>query len=137
MSARSGRESPVTIHGWLLYPLIGVFIALKLTGVTDWSWWWVFSPLWIAAALVVVVAGAMALLFASLTLYFRIRLRFRLRRAVPEVFIDPAAWSRIAADRPDTASSLRVTRYALRVTRYGATFQNKAFYGVSQTPDVV
>lgn len=27
-----------------------VFIALKLTGNIDWSWWWVLSPLWIPAA---------------------------------------------------------------------------------------
>lgn len=26
-----------------------VFLVLKLTGVIDWSWWWVTSPLWIAA----------------------------------------------------------------------------------------
>ena len=24
-----------------------VFVVLKLTGVIDWSWWWVLSPLWI------------------------------------------------------------------------------------------
>jgi hypothetical protein len=23
------------------------FILLKLTGLVEWSWWWVFSPLWI------------------------------------------------------------------------------------------
>ena len=23
------------------------FIVLKLTGVINWSWWWVLSPLWI------------------------------------------------------------------------------------------
>ena len=26
-----------------------VFIVLKLTGVIDWSWGWVLSPLWIGA----------------------------------------------------------------------------------------
>lgn len=31
------------------------FIVLKLTGVIAWSWWWVLSPLWISAALVVAV----------------------------------------------------------------------------------
>jgi len=25
-----------------------VFIILKLCKVIDWSWWWVFSPLWIS-----------------------------------------------------------------------------------------
>lgn len=24
-----------------------VFIALKLTGYINWSWWWVLSPLWL------------------------------------------------------------------------------------------
>lgn len=24
-----------------------LFIALKLTGFIDWSWWWVLAPLWI------------------------------------------------------------------------------------------
>jgi hypothetical protein len=32
-----------------------LFIALKLTGVIAWSWWWVLSPLWIGAALVLLV----------------------------------------------------------------------------------
>lgn len=25
-----------------------IFLTLKLTGVIDWSWWWVTAPLWIA-----------------------------------------------------------------------------------------
>lgn len=28
-----------------------VFIVLKLNGVINWSWLWVFSPLWISTAL--------------------------------------------------------------------------------------
>jgi hypothetical protein len=32
-----------------------VFIILKLTGYIAWSWWWVLSPLWIMAALWLVV----------------------------------------------------------------------------------
>lgn len=28
------------------------FIVLKLTGVIDWGWGWVFSPLWIPLAIV-------------------------------------------------------------------------------------
>jgi len=29
----------------------GIFIILKLTGVIDWSWWWVLSPIWIVVLL--------------------------------------------------------------------------------------
>lgn len=36
--------------------LIGIlFIALKLIGVIDWSWWWVLAPFWGSAALLVII----------------------------------------------------------------------------------
>ena len=28
-----------------------IFLILKLTNVIDWAWYWVFSPIWIAAGL--------------------------------------------------------------------------------------
>ena len=31
--------------------LLVAFIVMKLTGVIDWSWWWVLAPLWIPLAL--------------------------------------------------------------------------------------
>lgn len=31
------------------------FIVLKLTGVINWSWWWVLSPLWIFSIYVFIV----------------------------------------------------------------------------------
>jgi hypothetical protein len=33
-----------------------LFIALKLTGVIGWSWWWVLAPLWGGFALAAVIA---------------------------------------------------------------------------------
>lgn len=41
-----------------------IFLTLKLTGLIDWSWWWVLSPLWIPAAiglLFVFIVGLTAL----------------------------------------------------------------------------
>ena len=35
-----------------LFLLFIVFLVLRLTGVIDWSWWWVTSPLWLPIALV-------------------------------------------------------------------------------------
>ena len=38
-----------------------VFIVLKLTGVISWSWWWVFSPIWIdllLAGILILIAVA-------------------------------------------------------------------------------
>ncbi|MFC1957012.1 hypothetical protein ACFLVY_01785 [Chloroflexota bacterium] len=38
-----------------------IFVVLRLVGVIDWSWLWIFSPLWIGAAImgiIFAVAGA-------------------------------------------------------------------------------
>ena len=37
--------------------LLAVFIALKLAGVVNWSWWIVFIPLWIdlGVALIIII----------------------------------------------------------------------------------
>lgn len=40
-----------------------VFIALKLTHVIDWSWWWVLSPLWILAAIVIFILMGLGIFF--------------------------------------------------------------------------
>ena len=50
------REFPT--FGTLLTLL---FVALKLTGHIDWSWWWVLSPLWIVTAPVLLILGAISL----------------------------------------------------------------------------
>lgn len=34
-----------------------VFVALKLTGIIDWSWLWVLCPLWIPFAFVAAILG--------------------------------------------------------------------------------
>ena len=36
------------------------FIVLKLMNVITWSWWWVLSPLWIPAA---IILGAGVIIF--------------------------------------------------------------------------
>jgi hypothetical protein len=40
--------------------LFFVFLVLKLAGTIDWSWWWVFSPLWLPGALLVAVLAVLA-----------------------------------------------------------------------------
>ena len=39
-----------------------VFIVLKLLGKIDWSWWWVFSPLWISASFVILLVFILLLI---------------------------------------------------------------------------
>ena len=60
MSNSSSSSSGIGFTGLLTV----VFITLKLTGVIDWSWWWVLSPMLIGIFLfVAVLAGMLALAF--------------------------------------------------------------------------
>jgi fatty acid desaturase len=54
MSNTSNTTSGTPAIGFL--PALAIlFIALKLTNLITWSWWWVLSPLWIPFAIVLVV----------------------------------------------------------------------------------
>lgn len=32
-----------------------IFVVLKLVGTITWSWWWVLSPLWIPASILLII----------------------------------------------------------------------------------
>ena len=49
-------EQQTQNSGISFFSLLAVlFIGLKLTNHIDWSWWWVLSPLWLPATLVLAV----------------------------------------------------------------------------------
>jgi hypothetical protein len=53
-----------------------IFVVCKVAGIgeiANWSWWWVFSPVWIAWGIVAVAAAAVflfAVIFGGLALLF-------------------------------------------------------------------
>lgn len=52
-----GKTKPSPTTGLSLPVVVFVvFLILKLTDSVTWSWWWITSPLWIAEAIVVVLA---------------------------------------------------------------------------------
>lgn len=53
----------VVIGGWFTSMLTCLFIGLKLTGVINWSWIWVLSPLWISFLLTVVFVVTLILIY--------------------------------------------------------------------------
>ena len=58
------ESKPIIIRGTSLPTLLTVlFIALKLCGIIDWSWWWVLSPipitLGILLGVITIAFGAM------------------------------------------------------------------------------
>lgn len=46
-----------------------VFLVLKLLGKIDWSWWWVTSPLWIPAVIVLGLAGVLLIVAWIISLF--------------------------------------------------------------------
>ena len=42
-----------------------VFIVLKLTDTIDWSWWWVLSPIWISAIVLIAIFAAILIFVAA------------------------------------------------------------------------
>lgn len=51
------EESNININcsGIISFLIFLVFFAAKIFGKIDWSWWWIFSPLWIPAILVILL----------------------------------------------------------------------------------
>ena len=47
------RKINVNVNGWFTGLLTIAFIVLKLCGVINWAWIWVFAPLWLPIVLVV------------------------------------------------------------------------------------
>jgi phosphoglycerol transferase MdoB-like AlkP superfamily enzyme len=59
-----GDSTSSASGGIVVFGLLGVaFVALKLTGFIDWSWWWVTAPFWGGFAIFIIVL--LALLGAS------------------------------------------------------------------------
>lgn len=67
MSNNTGTSSSSTGGIGFVGLLTIVFITLKLTGYIAWSWWWVLSPLWISAAIVIVFLLVMLVVIAALS----------------------------------------------------------------------
>jgi hypothetical protein len=55
--------------------LFVVFLVLKLTDHINWSWWWIFSPLWISA------------IFVSLFFSISVLLFFIIKKRMPKISI--------------------------------------------------
>lgn len=64
MSNKSSNNN-TTVSGGIGFTglLTIVFIVLKLCGVINWSWIWVFSPMWINAALCIAIFVFIVMIF--------------------------------------------------------------------------
>lgn len=51
--------------------LLVIFLVLKLTGLIDWSWLWVLSPLWIPIALAISTLFIIGVVALFILLFFQ------------------------------------------------------------------
>lgn len=65
----NGNTTTVQVGPGLAGSLTILFVILKVTGYINWSWVWVFAPLWIAGGIFVAVMVAI-LLFILLAAIF-------------------------------------------------------------------
>lgn len=63
MSQSNSTSGGVGLSGLLLV----AFIVLKLCKVIDWSWWWVLSPAWLPAVILLGIAGIAGLVWLAVT----------------------------------------------------------------------
>jgi hypothetical protein len=63
---KSKKKGIFNINIGFLGALFITFLVLKLTGVIDWSWWWIFSPFWAPFALVIGVLIAVLLIWGAI-----------------------------------------------------------------------
>lgn len=54
-------------------PLALIFITLKLTGVINWSWLWVLSPLWIPVTILLSVLILGTLIYFVICAYVKLK----------------------------------------------------------------
>lgn len=62
-------ESNASSGGIGIAGLLGVlFVALKLIGVIDWSWWYVTMPFWLGFAIIITIfaGGAIVVIINAL-----------------------------------------------------------------------
>lgn len=75
------QKSITHIGGVSFYGLLTLlFVALKLTHVIDWSWWWVLAPYWIPVGFGLVFFLGCMLFWLGVVVY--LHLKPRRRRAV-------------------------------------------------------
>lgn len=61
MSKSNSNSSGIGVAG-----LLGVaFVVLKLTGVINWSWWWVTLPFWGGGAIILLILSIAFLIFLA------------------------------------------------------------------------
>lgn len=71
MAELTDDQKKILISSWnTLKTFFYIFLVLKLTGLIDWSWWWITVPLWGVFALII---GFILLIIVLYIIYYSLR----------------------------------------------------------------
>ncbi len=59
----NNKNYSVSLVSWPAVVLFIVFFIAKIYDKIDWSWWWVFSPLWIPTILCLIILFVIGLIY--------------------------------------------------------------------------
>ena len=62
------KKINVSLVGVLNVVIFLAFFFAKIFDKIDWSWWWVFSPLWIPTAILLTICIIVALIYLAAVL---------------------------------------------------------------------
>lgn len=100
---------------YILSALTLMFIGLKLADKIDWSWWWVFSPVWIPLIVLVLVT-----IVRLCTMYYLYKHNTEYRKAVDD-YREASKQSKMTlADRLK-----EMKEHALKMQEQRAKFERK------------
>lgn len=68
--AKSTLKAELNTGTLFLELMFLMFLGLKISGLIDWSWWWVFAPIWIPFAGGILVLGIL-FLYTVFTVYVK------------------------------------------------------------------
>ena len=59
----NNKNYSISLISWPAVVLFIVFFIAKIYDKIDWSWWWVFSPLWIPTILCLIILFIIGLIY--------------------------------------------------------------------------
>lgn len=61
---KNNKEKVASTIGGVITILLMLLASFKVAGLTDMSWWWVMSPLWLPLAFILIICAIMVVSIA-------------------------------------------------------------------------
>ena len=63
------KKITIPLIGWINIIVFLAFFFAKIYDKIDWSWWWIFSPLWIPIVIVTIIGIIITLAYLAILIW--------------------------------------------------------------------